>query len=44
VRVIRRVKEEETWANVYDTFCEGRGAIEVYVNYYNEERIHSAAG
>lgn len=39
-RVIRTVKEEEIWANFYDTFCEARGAIESYVNYCNEERIH----
>ncbi len=43
-RLIRTVKEEEIWPNVYDTFCEARGAIEAYVNYYNEERIHSALG
>ena len=41
-RVIRTVKEEEIWANVYDTFTEAREAIEDFVNYYNEERIHSA--
>ena len=35
-RVIRTVKEEEIWSNVYDTFCKGRVAIESYVNYYNE--------
>jgi putative transposase len=43
-RLIRTVKEEEIWANVYDTFCEARAAIESYVNYYNEEHIHSALG
>jgi len=43
-RLIRTVKEDEIWANVYDTFCEARGAIESYVNYYNEEYIHSALG
>jgi putative transposase len=43
-RVICTVKEEEIWANFYDTFCEGRGAIESYLNYYNEERIHSSPG
>ena len=41
-RVIRTVKEEEIWANVYDTFFEASAAIEAYVNYYNSERIHSA--
>jgi len=43
-RVFRTVKEEEIWANVYDTICEARAAIEAYVNYYNNERIHSALG
>ena len=41
-RVIRTVKEEEIWPNVYDTISEARAAIEAYVNYYNNERIHSA--
>jgi len=43
-RVIRTVKEEEIWANVYDTLSEARAALEAYVNYYNQERIHSALG
>jgi putative transposase len=43
-RVIRTVKEEEIWPNVYDTVSEARAAIEAYVNYYNQERIHSALG
>lgn len=41
-RVIRTVKEEEIWPNLYDTFFEASAAIEAYVNYYNNERIHSA--
>ena len=41
-RVIRTVKEEEIWPNVYDTISEAMAAIEAYVNYYNDERIHSA--
>jgi len=41
-RVIRTVKEEEIWPNLYDTLSEARAAIEAYVNYYNGERIHSA--
>jgi len=41
-RVIRTVKEEEIWPNLYDTVYEARAAIEAYVNYYNQERIHSA--
>ena len=43
-RVIRTVKEEEIWPNVYDSLSEARAAIETYVNYYNDERIHSALG
>lgn len=43
-RVIRTVKEEEIWPNVYDTLTEARSAVEAYVNYYNQERIHSALG
>jgi len=43
-RVIRTVKEEEIWPNVYDTLCEASASIEAYVNYYNSERIHSALG
>ena len=43
-RVIRTVKEEEIWPNVYDTVFEAGVAIESYLNYYNRERIHSALG
>lgn len=43
-RVIRTVKEEEIWANVYDTLSEARAALEAYVNYYNQERIHLGLG
>jgi putative transposase len=43
-RVIRTVKEEEIWPNLYDSVSEARAAIEDYVNYYNNERIHSALG
>jgi putative transposase len=43
-RVIRTVKEEEIWPNMYDTVWEAGTAIEAYVNYYNQERIHSALG
>lgn len=43
-RVIRTVKEEEIWPNVYDTLSEARAAIGDYVNYYNQDRIHSALG
>ena len=43
-RVIRTVKQEEVWSNEWDTLSEARAAIEAYVKYYNEERIHSALG
>jgi putative transposase len=41
-RVIRTIKEEEIWPNLWDTLAEARRAIEDYVTYYNERRIHSA--
>lgn len=41
-RVIRTIKEEEIWPNLYDTLSEARTAIAAYVDYYNNERIHSA--
>ncbi len=41
-RVFRTIKEEEVWPNEYDSFAEAHEAIEDYVNYYNDERIHSA--
>jgi hypothetical protein len=41
-RVIQTVKEEEIWPNLYDSLSEARSAIEDYVRYYNNERIHSA--
>jgi len=41
-RVIRTIKEEEIWPNLWDTLGEAREAIEAYVKYYNEQRIHSA--
>ena len=41
-RAFRTIKEEEIWPNLYDTLGEARAAIAAYVNYYNNERIHSA--
>ena len=41
-RVMRTLKEEEIWSNLYETFSEAHLAIETYVRYYNQERIHSA--
>ena len=41
-RVIRTIKEEEVWPNLWDTVSEAREAINNYMTYYNIERIHSA--
>ncbi len=41
-RVFRTIKEEEVWPNLWDTLGEARVAIDAYVKYYNEQRIHSA--
>jgi putative transposase len=41
-RVIRTIKEEEIWPNSYDTWSEAHEAIDRYVQWYNEQRIHSA--
>jgi putative transposase len=41
-RVIRTIKEEEIWPNLWDTLTEAREAIDAYMTYYNEQRIHSA--
>ena len=41
-RVFRTIKEEEIWPNLWDTLGEARAAIEAYVTYYNEKRIHSS--
>lgn len=43
-RVIRTIKEELLWLNQYDTAREAHAAVESYVRYYNEERIHSSLG
>jgi putative transposase len=41
-RVIRTIKEEEIWPNLWDTLSEARQAMEAYVTYYNHDRLHSA--
>jgi putative transposase len=41
-RVIRTLKEEEIWPNAYETWAEAHAAIEAYIRYYNQQRIHSA--
>ncbi len=43
-RVIRTIKEEEVWANSWDTFLEAHEAVENYISFYNNERLHSALG
>ncbi len=41
-RLMRTIKEEEIWPNLWDTLGEARQAIEDYVTYYNNQRPHSA--
>lgn len=41
-RVIRTIKEEEIWANDYDSLSQARDAIDSYIDYYNSERLHSS--
>jgi putative transposase len=41
-RIMRTLKEEEIWPNLYDTITEAREAVGDYIRYYNSERIHSA--
>ena len=43
-RVIRTIKEEEAWLNVYDTFEQARQRLADFIEFYNAERIHSALG
>jgi len=41
-RVIRTIKEEEVWLTSYDSFHKAHQALENYINFYNQERIHQA--
>jgi putative transposase len=41
-RVIRTIKQEEIWCNLYEKSSEASKALEEYINYYNHQRIHSA--
>ncbi len=41
-RVVRTIKEDEIWPNLYESFSEAWDAIADYMRYYNQERIHSA--
>jgi putative transposase len=43
-RVIRTIKEEEIWLNQYESWAQAHAAIDGYIRFYNEERIHSALG
>ena len=43
-RVIRTLKEEEIWLNQYESWAEAHAAIDAYVRFYNEQRIHSVLG
>lgn len=43
-RVIRTIKEEEIWPSAYETFGEAHQAIQAYLEFYNEQRIHAALG
>jgi putative transposase len=43
-RFFRTLKEEEIWPNLYETPEEAKSAIERYIRFYNEERVHSALG
>jgi len=40
-RTLRTVKEE-IWQNQYDSFAEDHKGIYDYIQYYNEEWVHSA--
>lgn len=43
-RVIRTIKEEEIWLNQYESWAEAHAAIDEYIRFYNQERLHSALG
>jgi putative transposase len=43
-RMMRTIKEEEIWPNSFDTLWEAHEAIEKYIEYYNNQRPHSALG
>lgn len=43
-RFFRTLKEEEIWYNLYETYSEAITSIEVYIDFYNNDRIHSALG
>jgi len=41
-RLMRTIKEEEIWPNLWDTLGEARQDLEAYITYYNNQRPHSA--
>jgi len=43
-RFFRTLKEEEIWYNLYETYSEAITSIEAYIDFYNNDRIHSALG
>jgi putative transposase len=43
-RTIRTVNEEEIWLQEYQSFSEGRTCIARFIEFYNNERMHSALG
>jgi putative transposase len=43
-RVIRTIKEEEVWLNVYETFDQAQTSLAEFLDFYNTKRMHSAFG
>jgi len=43
-RFFRTLKEEELYYNLYETYSEAITLIEAYIDFYNNNRIHSALG
>jgi len=41
-RLIRTIKEEEVWLNIYEVYGQARQRIGAFIDFYNSERIHSA--
>lgn len=43
-RLIRTIKEEEAWLNIYQTYQEAHERLAGFIDFYNSQRIHSALG
>ena len=43
-RAIRTLKEEHIYCQSYESYAEARDGLEDFIDYYNNERIHSALG